>query len=68
MRFPDQRSSSLTQTGATSGTSNGSKSAGDGVEVQARVTWTWEIRDGAVERLCMYQERAKTLEAAGLQE
>jgi ketosteroid isomerase-like protein len=40
----------------------------DGIEVEARVTWTWTIRDGATERLCMYQERAEALEAAGLSE
>ena len=40
----------------------------DGIEVQARVTWTWTIRDGAIERACMYQERQEALEAAGLQE
>jgi len=38
----------------------------DGIEVQARTTWTWTIRDGAAERLCMYQEREEALEAAGL--
>ena len=40
----------------------------DGIEVQARVTWIWTIRDGAVERLCMYQERQDALEAVGLSE
>jgi ketosteroid isomerase-like protein len=40
----------------------------DGIEVQARVTWTWTIRDGAIERACMYQERREALEAAGLRE
>ena len=40
----------------------------DGIEVRARVTWTWTLRDGAVERLCMYQDRAEALEAAGLRE
>ena len=29
----------------------------DGIEVQARTTWTWTIRDGVVERVCLYQER-----------
>ena len=38
----------------------------DGIEVEARVTWTFTIRDGAIERVCMYQERAEALEAAGL--
>ena len=40
----------------------------DGVEVQARVTWTFTIRDRAIERICMYQERQEALEAAGLEE
>jgi ketosteroid isomerase-like protein len=40
----------------------------DGIEVQARVTWTFTIRDGAIERICMYQERQEALEAAGLSE
>jgi ketosteroid isomerase-like protein len=38
----------------------------DGIEVQARTTWTWTIRDGAIGRVCLYQERAEALEAAGL--
>ena len=37
----------------------------DGIEVQARVTWVWTFRDGAVERLSMYQEREDALEALG---
>ncbi len=37
-----------------------------GIEVQARVTWTFTLRDGFVERMCMYQERRDALEAAGL--
>jgi ketosteroid isomerase-like protein len=40
----------------------------DGVEVQARVTWSWTARDGAIERLCLFQERQEALEAAGLSE
>jgi ketosteroid isomerase-like protein len=40
----------------------------DGIEVQARVTWTWTFRDGAVARVCLYQELTEALEAAGLQE
>ena len=40
----------------------------DGIELQARVTWTFTIRDGAVERICLYQERQEALEAAGLSE
>jgi ketosteroid isomerase-like protein len=38
----------------------------DGIQVQARTTWTWTIREGAAKRLCMYQERDEALEAAGL--
>lgn len=40
----------------------------DGIEVQARVSWVWTIRDGAFVRVCMYQERQDALEAAGLRE
>jgi ketosteroid isomerase-like protein len=40
----------------------------DGIEVQARTTWTWTFRDGAVERVCLYQERDEALKAAGLEE
>jgi ketosteroid isomerase-like protein len=40
----------------------------DGIEVETRVTWTWTIRNGAVERVCMYQELPEALEAAGLPE
>jgi ketosteroid isomerase-like protein len=39
-----------------------------GIEVEARTTWTWTIRDGAVERVCLYQDRAEALNAAGLSE
>lgn len=40
----------------------------DGVEVEARTTWTWTIRGGAIARVCLYQERQEALEAAGLEE
>jgi ketosteroid isomerase-like protein len=40
----------------------------DGIEVEARTTWTWTIRDGAVERVCLYQDQSEALEAAGLAE
>ena len=40
----------------------------DGIEVQARVTWAYTFRHGAIERVCMYQERAEALEALGLSE
>ncbi len=40
----------------------------DGVEVQARGTWLWTIRDGVITRLCLYQELQDALKAAGLSE
>jgi ketosteroid isomerase-like protein len=40
----------------------------DGIEVPSRVTWVWSIRNGAIVRACMYQERQEALEAAGLSE
>jgi ketosteroid isomerase-like protein len=40
----------------------------DGIEVQTRVTWVWTIRDGAIVRASMYQERQDALEAVGLSE
>ena len=40
----------------------------DGIEVQARVTWLWTLRDGLLKRAAIYQEREEALEAAGLSE
>jgi ketosteroid isomerase-like protein len=40
----------------------------EGVEVQARGVWVWTIRDDAIMRVCLYQERNEALEAAGLSE
>ena len=40
----------------------------DGIELVARVTWTFTIREGAIQRFCMYQEREEALEAVGLRE
>jgi ketosteroid isomerase-like protein len=40
----------------------------DGIEAAARVTLLWTIRDGAIERVSMHQERQEALEAAGLRE
>jgi ketosteroid isomerase-like protein len=40
----------------------------DGIELQARGTWVWTIRDGAVVRACLFQEFGEALEAAGLRE
>jgi ketosteroid isomerase-like protein len=39
----------------------------DGIETTARITLVWTLRDGAITRICMYQEREEALEAAGLQ-
>jgi ketosteroid isomerase-like protein len=38
----------------------------DGIEVQARSTWAFTIRSGAITRVCMYQERQYALESVGL--
>ena len=40
----------------------------DGVEVVASTTWVWTIRNGAIERVSMYQEKEDALEAVGLSE
>ncbi len=40
----------------------------DGVEASANSVQVWTIREGATERVCMYQEREQALEAAGLAE
>ena len=40
----------------------------DGIEVSATGAWVWTIRDGAMERLTLYQDRQEALEAAGLSE
>jgi ketosteroid isomerase-like protein len=40
----------------------------DGIEVQARAVFLWTIRDGAIARMCLYQERREALEAVGLSE
>ena len=40
----------------------------DWIEVVARPTLVWTIRDGAIERVSMYQERQDGLEAVGLAE
>jgi ketosteroid isomerase-like protein len=39
-----------------------------GIELQGRGTFVWTIRDGAIVRACLYQEREEALEAAGLSE
>jgi ketosteroid isomerase-like protein len=40
----------------------------DGIELQARGTWVWTIRDRVVVRACLYQERQEALQAVGLSE
>ena len=40
----------------------------DGVEVQARNTWTVTIRDGMIVRTCIYQDKLEALKAVGLEE
>ena len=39
----------------------------DGIEVQARNTWTWTIRDGMIVRACIYQDKQEALKALGLE-
>ena len=38
----------------------------DGIELVAHPTLVWTIRDGAIERVCLYQERQDAIEAVGL--
>ena len=38
----------------------------DGIEVVSRPTFVWTIRDGAIERISLYQERQDALAAVGL--
>jgi ketosteroid isomerase-like protein len=40
----------------------------DGIEVQARNTWTFTIRDGMIVRSCLYQDKQEALKAVGLEE
>jgi ketosteroid isomerase-like protein len=40
----------------------------DGIETTARITLIWTIRDGAIARICLYQDKQEALEAAGLSE
>ena len=40
----------------------------DGIDVQARTTWTWTLRDRMIVRVCLYQDKQEALEAAGLSE
>lgn len=38
----------------------------DGIEMRNDAVWVWTIRDGAVLRLALFQDRAEALEAAGV--
>ncbi len=40
----------------------------DGIETVARSTLVFEVRDGRVARVCLYQETQEALEATGLSE
>jgi ketosteroid isomerase-like protein len=40
----------------------------DGIELVARATCVFTIRNGAIERITLYQEREEALEAVGLSE
>ncbi len=37
----------------------------DGIEARARTTWLFTIRNGQIERVCLYQEKQEALETAG---
>jgi len=38
----------------------------DGIELHGRGTFLWTLRNGAIVRACLYQDRNEALEAAGL--
>jgi ketosteroid isomerase-like protein len=40
----------------------------DGIEAVARFAFVWTIRNGAIERMVMYQSRQDALEDLGLSE
>jgi ketosteroid isomerase-like protein len=40
----------------------------DGIEATARITLVWTFRDGAIVRICLYQQKQAALEAAGVLE
>jgi ketosteroid isomerase-like protein len=40
----------------------------DGIEVSARGTFVFTLRDGKITRICLYQETAEALKAVGLEE
>ncbi len=39
-----------------------------GIDVEARITCVWTIRDAAITRFCMYQSRQDALDAIGVSE
>jgi ketosteroid isomerase-like protein len=39
-----------------------------GIEVVSRITFVWTIRNGAIERVSMYQDKEEALEDLGLSE
>lgn len=40
----------------------------DGIELVARPTLVWTVREGTIERVCLYQEREDAIDAVGLAE
>jgi ketosteroid isomerase-like protein len=40
----------------------------DGIEVRARNTWTFTIRDGMIVRACLYHDKQEALNAVGLEQ
>lgn len=40
----------------------------DGIEVPSRVAWVWTIRNGGIERACMFQELSDALGATAPQD
>ena len=40
----------------------------DGIEVSARSTFVFELRDGKIIRICLYQETEEALKAVGLED
>jgi len=40
----------------------------DGIEVTNRIALVWTFRDGAIVRICLYQQKQAALEAAGVSE
>jgi hypothetical protein len=44
------------------------RSHSNGIEAQARTRCLFKIRNGKMERICLYQDKQEALEAAGLRE